>query len=148
MESIKQIIYSGVELAAVQYCQSDVALAMSITENILTAHPDLAGIFAANNLAAIGSAQAILARGVKGKVKLVAFDAAPNEIQALRAGVIQALIVQDPVKMGYLGVKAAFEHLNGMPVEKRIDTGVYIVTSENIDDPAIQRLIGPAEGSN
>lgn len=132
--------YPNVVLSAVQYCQSDVALAMSVTENILTAHPDLAGIFAANNLAAIGAAQAIVARGMKGKVKLVAFDAAPNELQALREGVVQALIVQRPFTMGYLGVKSAYDVLQGKTLEKRIDTGVFVLTHENMNDPEVVEM--------
>lgn len=135
--------YPKVKLVAVQYCQSDVALAMSITENILTAHPDLAGIFAGSGLAAIGCAQALVAREVKGKVKLVSFDSGPNELQALKSGVVQALVAQDPFKMGYLGVKTAFDVLKKKKVEKRIDTGVAIVTLDNMDDPSIQKILFP-----
>ncbi|MDZ7372775.1 MAG: ABC transporter substrate-binding protein [candidate division KSB1 bacterium] len=132
-----------VKLVAVQYSQSDVATGMAVTENILTAHPELDGIFAANEPGAIGAGQALISRGLVGKVKLVAFDAAPNEIQALEAGVIQALIVQDPFKMGYLGVKYALEVLQGKEIPRRVDTGVYVVTRENLNDPEIQRLLYP-----
>jgi len=135
--------HPGLKLVAVQYSQSDVATGMAVTENILTAHPNLAGIFAANEAGAIGCAQALVSRGVAGKVKLVAFDAAENEIEALKKNTIQALIVQNPFKMGYDGVKTAVAVLQGKEVPKRIDTGVGVVTTDNFDEPEIQKLLYP-----
>jgi len=140
-EEIKN--YPGIKLVAVQYSQSDVALAMSITEDILTAHRDLAGIFAANEAGTLGVMRAIKARGLAGKVKVVGFDASDDELQGLRAGLVQALIVQDPFKMGYLGVKYAVDAVNGKEVPKRVDTGVYVVTKENLETAEIQRVVHP-----
>lgn len=135
--------HAGLQLVATQYCQSDVAKAMSIMQDMMTANPDLGGVFAANEAAAIGAAQAIRAANKVGQVKLVAFDAAEEEVAALKEGVIQALIVQSPFNMGYLGVKAADDAINGKPVEKRIDTGVTVVTQENLDTPEVQKLLNP-----
>jgi len=135
--------YPNINLVAVQYCQSDVATAMAITENVLTAHPDLKGIFAANEACAIGAAQALRSRNVQGKVKLVAFDASPHEIESLKEGVIQALIVQRPFTMGYLGVKFAIDAINGKKLEKRIDTGVTVATTQNFNEPDIQKILYP-----
>jgi len=135
--------YPNVKLVAVQYSQSDVAKAMDVTEDILTAHPNLKGIFAANEAGALGAVQALEAAGKAGEIKLVGFDASDGEIAALENGTIQALIVQSPFNMGYLGVKAAAEHLDGKPVEKRIDTGVTVVTKDNLNDPEIQKLLNP-----
>jgi len=137
--------HPGLTLVSKQYCQSDVAKAMSITQDMMTANPDLAGIFAANEAAAIGAAQAIRAAGKAGQVKLVAFDAAEEEINALKEGVVQALIVQSPFNMGALGVKAAVDAINGKPVEKRIDTGVTVVTQENFNTPEVQKLLYPQQ---
>ena len=116
---------------------------MAVTENILTAWPDLKGIFAANEAGAIGAAQALIARNLQGRVKMVAFDAAPNEIEALQSGVIQALIVQNPFGMGYFGVKSAIEVIGGKQVEKRIDTGITVITTENLNDPDIRKILFP-----
>jgi ribose transport system substrate-binding protein len=135
--------HPGIRLVALQYSQSDVATAMAVTEDILTAHHDLAGIFGANEASALGIMQAIKSRGLAGKVKVVGFDASDNEIQALRDGLVQALIVQDPFKMGYLGVKYAVDAVHGKAVPKRVDTGVYVVTKENLDSPEIQKLLHP-----
>lgn len=135
--------HAGLQLVSTQYCNSDVAKAMSITQDMMTANPDLGGIFAANEAAAIGAGQAIRAAGKAGQVRLVAFDAAEEEIKMLQDGVVQALIVQNPFNMGYLGVKAANDVLNGKPVEKRIDTGVTTVTQKNFNEPAVQKLLYP-----
>ena len=133
--------FPNLTLAAVNYSQSDVATGMNVTSDMMTAHPALAGIFAANEPGAIGAAQALRTAGKVGAVKLVAFDASGEQLKALQDGVIQALIVQNPFKMGYEGVKAAVDAIKGNPVEKRIDTGVTVITLENFDDPEIQKLL-------
>jgi len=135
--------FPDIVIAANLPCDSDVAKAMNVTTDMLTSHPDLKGIFAANEAAAIGAAQAIRAAGKAGEVKLVAFDAAEEEISALKEGVIHALIVQDPFRMGYEGVRITLAALAGEPVESRIDTGVTIVTMENFHDDDVQRLLFP-----
>lgn len=140
-EEIKN--YPAIKLVAVQYSQSDVATAMAVTEDILTAHRNLAGIFGANEASALGVMRAIKTRGLAGKVKVVGFDASDDEIQALRDGLVQALIVQDPFKMGYLGVKYAVDAIHGKEVPRRVDTGVYVVTRENLETAEIQRLLHP-----
>lgn len=135
--------YKDIHIVSVLYSNSDVMQGMRATEDMLTANPDLGGIFAANEGGAIGAARALDLRKLGGKVKLVAFDAAPSEIAALRKGTIQALVVQDPYEMGYQGVQACLDTLNGKNVQKRIDTGVIVVTMENFSDPAVQRLLYP-----
>ncbi|MBI5093307.1 MAG: ABC transporter substrate-binding protein [Candidatus Hydrogenedentes bacterium] len=135
--------YPNIELAPPLYCKSDVAVAMSVTEDMLTSHPDLKGIFAANEPGALGAAAALQSAGKTGEIKLVAFDASDEQIEALKKGTIQALVVQNPFQMGYKGVKAVTDHLAGKPVEKRIDTGVTVVTMENFTNPDIQKLLYP-----
>ncbi len=139
VEEIKN--YPQIKLLPIRYSQSEVAIGMAVTEDILTGHPDIKGIFAANEAGTIGAIQALKTKNKIGQVKVVGFDAASNEVTALQAGEIDALIVQDPFKMGYEGVKAALMTMNGESVPKRIDTGVYVVTRENLNQPEIQRLI-------
>ena len=78
-----------------------------------------------------------------GKVKMIGFDAGSASVLDLRNGDVQGLVVQDPVKMGYLGVITMVEHLQGKPIEKRIDTGVVLVTKDNMEEPAIKDLLNP-----
>ena len=139
VEEIKK--YPDIELLPIRYSQSEVAIGMAVTEDLLTGHPDLKGIFAANEAGTIGVIQALKTKNKIGQVNVVGFDAASNEVNALQAGEIDALIVQDPFKMGYEGVKAAMMSMKGESVPKRIDTGVYVVTRENLNQPEIQRLL-------
>ena len=135
--------FPNIRLVATLYSQSDVVKGMNVTQDMMTANPGLKGIFAASEPGAIGCAQAIKAAGKAGVIKLIAFDGSDEEIASLKEGTIQALIVQNPFQMGYKGVKAAVDNLKGTPVEKRIDTGVSVVTMENFNQPDIQKILYP-----
>lgn len=135
--------YPNLELVSTIYSYSDAAKGMNATEDMMTANPDLAGIFVANEPACIGAARAIEAAGKAGDVKLVCFDAAEEQISALEQGTVHALVVQNPFAMGYESVKAAIDHLEGRTIESRIDTGVAIVTKENLTDEDIRKLLNP-----
>jgi ribose transport system substrate-binding protein len=101
------------------------------------------GIFAPNESTASGTLLALREQGLAGKVKFVGFDANDQLVKALRQGDVQGLVVQDPFKMGYLGVMTAVAVLRHEKVERSIDTGVGLVTIENMDDPAVSALIHP-----
>lgn len=135
--------FPKVTIASVLWGQSSVATAMQAAENMLTAHPDLKGIFAVNEISGVGTAQVLRTRKLAGKVRLVAFDASDTEIKALQDGIIQALIVQNPFRMGELGVRFAVMKLHGKSIPKRVDTGVTVVTMKNFRKPKIQRLLFP-----
>jgi ribose transport system substrate-binding protein len=81
--------------------------------------------------------------GLAGKVKYVGFDSSENLVEALRKGHIHGLVLQDPINMGYLGVKTMVEHLQGKKVQKRIDTGSEVATPENMNEPRIKSLLEP-----
>jgi ribose transport system substrate-binding protein len=101
------------------------------------------GLFAPCEPVTIGIDLALKDLGRAGAVKLVGFDAGAQSVEALKAGRVHALIVQNPVRMGYQGVMSAVQHLQGKPVEKRINTGVALVTKENMDLPIINELLNP-----
>jgi len=135
--------YPGIKLVAVQYDQSNINTALSEMENILTSHPNLKGVFAANEPGAIGVVHALLERGLVGKVKVVGFDNAPDEVSALAAGQISALIVQNPFRIGYLGVSEVVDLLQHKTVPHSVDTGSTVVTKANMNQPAIHKLLTP-----
>jgi ribose transport system substrate-binding protein len=135
--------FPTVKLVATIHTNSDTAKALAATEDMMTANPNLKGIFAGNEAACIGAVQALETAGKAGSIKLIAFDASPEQVEALKRGSIQALIVQNPFRMGYDGVKAAIDHIEGRAVEKRIDTGVTVVTLENLESAEVQKLINP-----
>jgi ribose transport system substrate-binding protein len=124
--------YPDLELVATQYSNSDYGRALQVTEDILTAHPDLNGIFAANEPSVLGAAQALKTRNLTDQVVLIGFDASPREIDELRAGTVDGLVVQNPFRMGYEGVVRAVHVINGRPVPEVIDSGVQIMTPETV----------------
>jgi ribose transport system substrate-binding protein len=102
------------------------------------------GVFCPNENSTIGMTKALRDVGLaKGKVKMIGFDAGSLSIQDLKNGDVQALVVQNPMLMGYLGVATAVKHLHGEKVAKRIDTGVVLVTKENMEQPEIKELLYP-----
>lgn len=136
--------HENLNLVGQQPSHSDVNEARRVTEDLLTAHPDLAGIFAANEPSVLGAVQAVEAAGRSGEVVIIGWDAAPDEITALREGQISALVVQNPFNMGYLGVANMVEHLReGAPMASA-DTGVTFVTPENIDSEEVQAVLEPS----
>ena len=134
---------TGVELAATDYSDSSAAKAKDVTQDMLTRVPDLAGIFGANEPGAVGAAQALKEMNKAGQVKLVGFDGSPEEVQLLEDGVIDALVLQDPYRMGKLGVETAIAAIQGEVVATRIDTGVTVVTKENLQTEEVQKLLNP-----
>ena len=115
------------------------------SENLLNRYgQEVNGIFAANESAGSGMLLALRDAGLAGgKVKFVAFDSGDVLNDGLKKGDVQGLIVQNPFKMGYLGVMTAVAVLHHEKVEAKIDTGVGLVTPENMNDPAIVELLNP-----
>ncbi len=105
---------------------------------------DVNGVFCPNENSTIGMTKALRDIGrAGGKVKMLGFDAGSQSVADMKSGDVQGLVVQNPVLMGYKGVMTMVEHLQGKPVEKRIDTGVVLVTKENMDQPSVHELLHP-----
>jgi ribose transport system substrate-binding protein len=145
-ESTLSSDHKGVKIAARQYCMADIAKARAAAENILTAHPDLAGMFASSEAASLGAIQAVQARGLAGRVKLVTFDTSEQHVAALRAGVIDLMLVQDAERIGYEAVKALVTTLRGVKPPPRIDLPVREVARADLDRPEIVKLLAPQPG--
>ncbi len=116
---------------------------LNITTDLLTANPNLVGIFAENLIRRRGAGQAIAENKVADKVALVGFDSDDKILGFLEDGTIAALVVQDPYRMGYDGVKTALAASKGEKVEANVDTGANLVTKANENDPKIAALIHP-----
>lgn len=126
-----------------RYSGATRATAQEASENLLTAYSDMQGIYTPNESSTFGMLLALRSRGLAGQVRFVGFDASPGLIDALKAGEIDGLVVQNPAKMGYLGVKSAVEHLRGKPVDPKIDTGVALITRANVETPEMAELVAP-----
>ena len=128
----------------VQYSQNQPAKAAEIVTGALQADPDIVGIFAANLFAAEGAATGIRQAGVEG-ITVVGFDAGPAQVEALKAGTVQALVAQEPANIGRQGVEQAIAQLNGEATEPEIQTGFTIITADNVDSPEGQEAAYRAE---
>ena len=120
-------------------------LCYQAAQNILNRHgKNVNGIFGPCEPVANGIIMALRNTGkAGGAVKVVGFDAGGQTVEALKKGDVQAVVVQNPLRMGYLGVMTMFDHLSGKKVEKRVDTGVYVVTPENMDTTEMKELLNP-----
>ncbi len=122
---------AGIRLVATQPANSERALGMTVMENILTAHPDLKAVFATNDQMALGAMEAVDARGLRGKIAIVGFDATQEAVRAIQDGQMSASVAQRPAEMGRRSVQAALDLIDGKKVEPRIDTGTELVTQKN-----------------
>jgi ribose transport system substrate-binding protein len=142
-EEVMKNEFPGIVIVQRPFTMGDPAKAMSVTENVLSAHPDLAGLFATAEPGSLGTAQGIKSRNAGGKVKFVAFDSSDSMIADMRAGVINAMVVQDPFKMGYETVKTIVDKLSGIQPPKQLDLPAVVITLENLDKPDVKKLLSP-----
>ena len=136
-------------VSANQYGGADVEGAYKKSEALLSglkrADGTLAvdGIFTPNESTTLAMMRVLVDNGWSGTVKFIGFDASESLLEGMRDGHLDAVVVQDPVKMGYLGVKTVVAHIHGEKVEPRIDTGVRLVSREHMDDADVQELLHP-----
>jgi ribose transport system substrate-binding protein len=132
--------FPGIKIVDTKYGQDTVETALQAAEDILTRNADVQGFFACNESTAVGTLQALQSQK-RAEIKMVGFDSSPALLDGLKAGQIDALVVQNPFKMGYEGVKAVMMNIQGKPAEKKIDTGVTLVTKDALDKPEIKALL-------
>ena len=137
--------YPGIQLvSADQYAGPTRETAKRASENVLNRFGgDLQGIFTVNESSTIGMLLALQDINKAGKVHFIGFDSSPILLTAMRSHQLDGLVIQDPMKMGYLGVKTMVDHLRGRSVARRIDTGVTLVTPANIDSAGVKDLVTP-----
>lgn len=132
--------WPDIEFVGQEYSDNEPARAAEIVSATLAAVPDLRGIFGANLFSAEGAATGIRQEG-RDDVFVVGFDAGPAQIEQLREGIVQALIVQQPLDIGYQGVEQAVLALTGGENTFEIGTGFVIATLENLDDPDVAAFL-------
>lgn len=142
--------FPGIEvLSSNQYAGPTTETAQKASENLLAPlkKPDgslsIDGIYCPNESSTFGMLRVLQDNQWAGKVKFVGFDSSAKLVEALNAGQIHGLILQNPHNMGYLGVKTLVASLKGEKVEKRIDTGATLATKENMNDPEVAKLLAP-----
>lgn len=127
-----------------QYAGATRDTAKRASENLLNQFGDeLQGIFTPNESSTAGMLLALQDIGKAGKVSFVGFDSSQTFIDAIHANQLHGIVVQNPFNMGYLGVRTMVDSLLGKPVNKKIDTGVMLVTKENMSSPEVHTLLHP-----
>jgi ribose transport system substrate-binding protein len=124
----------------IQDAQSDRLKAVNVMENILTANSDVKAVFATSDEMALGASKA-LENKKKTEIPILGFDGTPNGLDALKNGKLTAEIAQKPYQIGYSAVEAAYKTKQGKKVEKRIDTGVSVITEKNVKEE-IEKING------
>lgn len=135
--------YPELKLVADKVADGQATTGLNITTDLLTANPNLVGIFASNLIMAQGAGQAIAENKVADKVALIGFDNDDKLVGFLKDGTIAALVVQDPYRMGYDGIKTALAASKKEKVEANVDTGANLVTKANMNEPKMSALLNP-----
>ena len=142
MDEIKK--HSGIKVISQdQYAGATRDSAYKAAQNLFNRYKDVNGIFCPCEPVTIGVLMALKDIGKTGAVQLMGFDSGTQSVEGLKNGSVQGLVVQNPLKMGYLGVMTMVDHINKKKVPRRIDTGVQVVTPENMNQPEMNELIYP-----
>lgn len=131
------------KIVDVRYCDSSNDKSYEETKAMLTENPDINVIFGLNEDSASGAARAVRDMGLGGEVDMVGFDSSLEEIQFLESGVFDAIVVQRPLNMGYLGVSMAYQAARSMEVPKVVESGSVLITKETIYTEENQKLLFP-----
>ena len=134
--------FPGIQMVGMQFGMADRAKAMAVTENMMTAHPDLGGVFADNESSLAGAVQALKSRRNR-NVKLVGFDASDALIADLKDGWIDSLVLQDPYRMGYGSVQAITRRLKGETPAARVDLPATLATRDDLAAGRVAKQLLP-----
>ncbi len=132
--------YPDIEIVAVEYGGGDHLRSTEITKALLTAYPDLDGIFGTNEGSAIGVVNGVRETGAD-DITIIGYDSGKAQTDAIREGIMAGAITQNPVGIGYETVKAAVAAARGEEVEENVDTGFFWYDQSNIDDPEISAVL-------
>jgi ribose transport system substrate-binding protein len=135
--------YPGLKLVADKIADGQATTGLNIMTDLITANPELRGVFASNLIMAQGAGQAIAENKLGDKIKLIGFDSDDKLVKLLADGTIAALVVQDPFRMGYDGIKTALAASKGEKVPKDVDTGVNLITKDNMNSDRSKELLTP-----
>jgi ribose transport system substrate-binding protein len=140
--------YPGIQvISSDQHAGPTRDTAKRASENLLNRYgANVAGVFCPNESSTAGMLLALQDGDKAGKIAFIGFDSSQPFIDALENGQLSGLVVQNPLNMGYLGIKTIVAHLQGRPVEPRVDTGVWMVTKDNLARTETQELLKPPVG--
>jgi ribose transport system substrate-binding protein len=135
--------YPGLKLVADKVADGQATTGLNIMTDLITANPNLRGVFASNLIMAQGAGQAIAENKKADTIKVIGFDSDDKTVGFLKDGTLAGLVVQDPFRMGYDGIKTALAASKGESVAKDVDTGANLITTANMNEPRSQELLSP-----
>ena len=138
-----QARFPGFKIIAHRYNNNDTPTALSQVNDAISANPGLVGIYADNNVSGDGVAQSLQENNAQNRIVAVGFDSDPQEINALKASTLQAIVVQNPYFFGYQGVVAAAMSAEGRFAPPSLDPGAVLVDASNMNTPEVQKLLNP-----
>lgn len=134
--------FPNMKVLPIQWTNADAATSLNIASDLLNGNPGIAGFFSACAPTAVGVCQAIKAKGLENKVKVVTFDPSPEVLPLFEGGMIQSIIAQDPYQMGYQGVGYIDQARKKVPIQKKdIELPPVLITAENYHSPEVQKLL-------
>jgi ribose transport system substrate-binding protein len=137
--------YPDIEILPIEYPGSDQNKAAEVAAAAIQAHPDLKGIYTTHSNAAVGTSSAVIGAGLGGKVKIIAYDADPQQVRDLKDGVYDALVVQSPYLEGYDSVKLVTQILRGEIDPATLEDVAYppmvVATRDNLDSPEVAKSL-------
>jgi len=133
--------HPNITIVDTQYGGGDQLKSTDLTKAIIQAHPNLKGVFGANEGSAIGVLNGVKESGSEGKVTVIGYDSGKQQMDAIRAGTEAGAITQDPIGIGYKCVESALKAIKGETLPKTIDTGFHYYDKTNIDNPDIKALL-------
>lgn len=134
------------QISEVVFCNSSYEKAYELTKDMIRRHPKLDILIGTNEYSALGAARAVRDMGLTEQIQMVGFDSSIEQIQYLEAGIFQAIVIQKPFNMGYLGVEQAMNVITNREVEHEVDSGSKLITIENMYEEENQRLLYPFSG--
>ena len=135
--------FPGLHISAHRYNNNDTPIALSQVNDAISATPNLVGIYADNNVSGDGVAQSLQENKAQNCIVAVGFDSDPQEINAIKNGALQGIVVQNPYFFGYQGVVSAAMSAQGRFAPPSLDPGAVLVDADNMNTPAIQKLLSP-----
>ena|ERR1051326_5124916 len=133
--------HPNINIVDIQYGGGDQLKSTDITKAIIQAHPNLKGIFGANEGSIIGVLNGVKELNKENKITVIGYDSGKQQTDAVRSGVESGAITQDPIGIGYKCVESAVKAVKGESLPKTIDTGFYWYDKSNIDDPKIKAVL-------
>jgi ribose transport system substrate-binding protein len=135
--------YPNIKVVSTLYSSSDENIAYGLTKTLIKENPDLDAIVCTNAYGTVGTARAVEEEGKAGSIKIIGFDSTPEEISFVEKGVIDALVVQNPFNMGYLGVKYALDSIKKKAVPQYTNTESTYIDKNNMYQPENEKLVFP-----